>query len=169
MYRWPRDTCYHFASPGIFIASANEPTGWWSIASRDNQHSNRYPLAIFKRTKYSYSFKSRRYSYWPPLPASCFAETPAFSYPNTLGRIDKKVWYVPEENEKKKINLWRFGNSLSENFEIFQKIRNMGKLKLLDTSQRFIVHSLFFSCVSDTLSKCNKPFALVYCLSDRMF
>lgn len=26
MYRWtPRDTCYHFAPLGIFIASANEP------------------------------------------------------------------------------------------------------------------------------------------------
>lgn len=152
--RWPRDTCYHFASPGIFIAGANEPTGWWSIASRDNQwrHSNRYPLAIFKRTKYSYSFKSRRY-YWPALPASCFAEARLSAIRIHSGRIDKKVWHTPEENggkkKKKKINLWRFGNSLSENFEKFQKIWNMGKLKLLDT-----LHSAFPSFFLVYLTHC---------------
>lgn len=119
------------------------------------------------RTKYSYSFKSRRY-YWPALPASCFAEVRFSDYSNTLGRVDKKV--RPRKTEKKsgydnirKLAFWKLGK--------VSKNPNRGKLKLLDTESASMVHvhSLpFFSpCISDALPKCNKPFPLVYCLADR--
>ena len=88
---------------GIFIAGANEPTGWWSIVSHDNQwrHSNRYPFAIFKRTKYSYSFKSRRYC-WLALPASCFTETRFSAIRIHSVGLLKRFGMRSEENGEKK-------------------------------------------------------------------
>lgn len=121
--RWtPRDTCYHLASRGIFIAGVNErPDGDRSCcATASDGTQTDTSLAIFKRARYSYSFERAT-----ALSAGCFRRGPRccelFGYINWIDK--KKGLAGTREKLNRKINHFAsFENSIS-NF-CFSKTRN---------------------------------------------
>jgi len=141
MYRWtPRDTCYHFAPVGHLYRGCERADRMVIDRIARQPVWRRYPLAIFKRTKYSYSFESRRY-YWPTLPASCFTEA-RFSAIHSV-RLIKSMCLRKTEKTKSTYDYSEI--RFPKTSKSFKKNSKHGKLKLLDTVSACI--SFFFLCI----------------------
>lgn len=155
MCRWTsRDTCYHFAPRGIFIAGANEPTGWWSIASRDNQwRGTQTDTRLQFSNERNTATRSRAVDtagrHFPPV----VSQRPGFQLFEYTRSIDEKVWHAPEENGQKKSAYDYSKIRFPKTFEKFEtrEIETIGR-----AGSASMVHSLlFFLCLMHCLNTTN--------------
>lgn len=156
-------------------------TGWWSIALRDSHSDGTQTdtsLAIFKRTRYSYTHS--RAVDTTALFAGCFAEAECCQLFGYINWIDKKkdlVCIREKLNKKKEKKLGNHFTRLFENSNVFWKLRRVSNLWKIRKTQdwnywtykwnismeRSLSLSLLFFCASDALPKKYRALLLVYC------